>query len=118
MTKRTFFLTAAIVLSCSFGMKATSSIKQPASVPAVQAPLFAWSLVYAFGNSAISGLSWSGNYLYIASGSYTVYSSNGYGFLTPSTPVYCNAEDNANNYVQVWPTGTSNVTSFYHFQNF
>ena len=115
MTKRTFLLTAAIILSCCFSMKATSSSKLPAPVPRLQAPVFTWHFEYAFGNGPVSGLSWSGNYLYISSGSYVVYSANGYGFLTPSTPVYCNAVDNANTYVQVFIANTSNSVSYYDF---
>jgi hypothetical protein len=116
MTKRTFLLTAAIILSCCFSMKATSSFRQPAPAPGLPAPAFAWNFVYAFGNGSIGGLSWSGNYLYISSGSYVVYSANGYGFLTPSTPVYCNAVDNANTYVQVFIANTTNTVSYYDFQ--
>jgi hypothetical protein len=96
-------------------MKATS--KLPAPAPRLQAPAFTWHFEYAFGNGPVSGLSWSGNYLYISSGSYVVYSANGYGFLTPSTPVYCNAVDNANTYVQIALPGSSSV-SFYDFQEY
>ena len=117
MTKRTFLLTAAIILSCSFSMKATSSFTQPALKPGLHAPAFAWNFIYAFGNGPVPGLSWSGNYLYISSGNYVVYSAHGYAFLTPSTPVYCNAVDNANTYVQVSPTGGSGV-SYYDFQDY
>jgi len=115
MIKRTFLLTAAIILSCCFSIKATSSFSQSANAPGMHAPAFTWNFVYAFGNGAIPGLSWSGNYLYISSGSYVVYSVNGYAFLTPSTPVYCNAVDNANTYVQIFIANTSNV-SYYDFQ--
>ena len=116
MTKRNFLLTVAIMLSCGLSMKATSASKQAAPTAAVHAPAFGWNFVYAFGNGPISGLSWSGDYLYISSGNYVVYSANGYGFLTPSTPVYCNAVDNANTYVQVYQSGSSSV-SYYDFQN-
>jgi hypothetical protein len=114
MTKRTFLLTAAIIFSCGFSMKATPAFKHAVITPGLHAPAFAWNFVYAFGNGPVSGLSWSGNYLYISSGNYVVYSANGYGFLTPSTPVYCNAVDNANTYVQVYVSGSSNV-SYYDF---
>lgn len=115
MTKRTFLLTAAIILSCSFSMKATSSFRPSAPTPGLHAPAFAWNFVYAFGNGPISGLSWSGDYLYVSSGNYVVYSANGYAFLSPSNPVYCNAVDNANTYVQISETGSSGV-SYYDFQ--
>ena len=117
MTKRTFLLIAAITLSCGFNVKATASFRQSNPTPGLQAPAFTWHFIYAFGNGAVPGLSWSGNYLYISSGSYIVYSANGYGFLTPSTPVYCNAVDNANTYVQVYVSGSSNV-SYYDFQDY
>jgi hypothetical protein len=116
MTKRTFLLTAVIFFSCAFSIKATSSFKQSHIAPGMHAPAFAWNFIYAFGNGPVPGLSWSGNYLYISSGSYVVYSANGYAFLTPSTPVYCNAVDNANTYVQVFVANTSNV-SYYDFQD-
>jgi hypothetical protein len=114
MTKRTFLLIAAIILSCSLSMKATSSLRQSHHTPRLYAPAFAWNFIYAFGNGPISGLSWSGNYLYISSGTYVVYSANGYGILSPSNPVYCNAQDNANTYVQVALPGSQSV-SFYDF---
>jgi hypothetical protein len=117
MGKRKFLLTAAIILSCFISIKAISSTSQSAKVPGRYAPAFAWNFVYTFGNGPISGLSWSGNYLYISSGSYVVYSANGYAFLTPSTPVYCNAVDNANTYVQIFIANTSNV-SYYDFQEY
>jgi hypothetical protein len=116
MTKRTFLLTGIIFLSCAFSIKATSSFKQSLIAPGMHAPAFAWNFIYAFGNGPVPGLSWSGNYLYFSSGSYVVYSANGYAFLTPSTPVYCNAVDNANTYVQVFVANTSNV-SYYDFQD-
>ncbi|WP_436491233.1 hypothetical protein [Chitinophaga sp. ARDCPP14] len=116
MSKRTLLLTAAIILSCGFSMKATSALKQTVSIPGVKAPAFAWNFIYAFGNGPVSGLSWSSNYLYVSSGSYIVYSANGYGFLTPSTPVYCNAADNANTYVQVAVNG--GPVSYYDFQEY
>lgn len=115
MTKRTLLLTAAIFLSCGFSMKATSAFRQTGSIPGLHAPAFAWNFIYAFGNGPVPGLSWSGDYLYISSGSYVVYSANGYGFLTPSNPVYCSAADNASTYVQVYVGGSSNV-SYYDFQ--
>ncbi|WP_205512823.1 hypothetical protein [Longitalea arenae] len=117
MTQRTFLLTAAVILSCGFSFKATSSFSPSHTAKGTHAPAFAWNFIYAFGNGPVPGLSWSGNYLYISSGNYTVYSAHGYAFLTPSTPVYCNAVDNANTYVQVWPTGSSNV-SYYDFQEY
>jgi hypothetical protein len=98
-------------------MKATPSFKQPDLKPGLYTPAFAWNLIYAFGNGPISGLSWSGNYLYISSGTYVVYSAHGYGILTPSNPVYCNAVDNANTYVQFSLPGSSSV-SYYDFQDF
>lgn len=115
MTKRAFLLTATIILSC-FSMNATSSIK-PADLKPVYKPAFVWNFIYAFGNGPVSGLSWSGDYLYISSGTYVVYSANGYGILTPFNPVYCNAVDNANTYVQVALPGSSSV-SFYDFQDY
>lgn len=116
MIKQISRLTAAIIFCLGFSMKATSGVKIPEPAPALQPPAFAWNFVYAFGNGPISGLTWSGNYLYVTSGNYTVYSAHGYGFLTPSTPVYCNAVDNANTYVQVAPTGGSGpVVSYYDF---
>lgn len=117
MTKRTFLLTAAIILSCGFTMNATPTFSKPGPVAGLRAPAFAWNFIYAFGNGPVSGLSWSGDYLYISSGSYVVYSANGYSFLTPSTPVYCSAVDNANTYVQVAVVGSSSV-SYYDFQEF
>lgn len=110
MKKWTLFLTTAIILSCGFSMKATSASRQSG----LHVPALAWNFIYAFGNGPIPGLSWSGNYLYVSSGSYVVYSANGYGFLTPSTPVYCNAADNASTYVQVYVNGGS--VSYYDFQ--
>jgi hypothetical protein len=110
-------LSAAIILSCFFSIKAISSTSQSSKVPGMYMPAFAWNFIYAFGNGPISGLSWSGNYLYISSGSYVVYSANGYAFLTQSTPVYCNAVDNANTYVQIFIANTSNV-SYYDFQEY
>ncbi|MRG48089.1 hypothetical protein GFS24_23420 [Chitinophaga sp. SYP-B3965] len=105
---------ALLMVAITLSMNATSGIKT-----SNHAPAFAWNFIYAFGNGPVSGLSWSGNYLYISSGNYTVYSANGYGFLTPSTPVYVNAVDNANTYVQVSVTGTSGpVVSYYDFQDF
>lgn len=119
MTKRTSLLIVAIIFILGFSMKATSGVKISDPAPGLHAPAFAWNLIYAFGNGPVPGLSWSGNYLYISSGNYTVYSANGYGFLTPSTPVYVNAVDNANTYVQVSVTGTSgSVVSYYDFQDF
>jgi hypothetical protein len=115
MTRKTCLLIVAIILTCGFSIKATSSFKPVASKPVPHAPAFAWVFTYAFGNGPISGLSWSGNYLYVSSGSYTVYSAHGYAFLTPSTPVLCNAQDNANTYVQVWVTGSSSGVSYYDF---
>ncbi|WP_438939990.1 hypothetical protein [Chitinophaga hostae] len=97
-------------------MKATSAFKQSAPLPRLHAPALAWNFIYAFGNGPIPGLSWSGNYLYVSSGNYVVYSANGYGFLSPSNPVYCNAEDNANTYVQVAINGGS--VSYYDFQQY
>jgi hypothetical protein len=119
MIKRISLLTAAIIFCLGFSMKATSGVKIPEPAPALHAPAFVWNFIYAFGNGPVPGLSWSGNYLYISSGNYTVYSANGYGFLTPSTPVYCNAVDNANTYVQVAVTGGSGGgVSYYDFQDF
>jgi hypothetical protein len=115
MGKRICLFSAAIILSCFFSLKAISATSQSPKVPGMYTSAFAWKFVYAFGNGPISGLSWSGNYLYISSGSYVVYSANGYAFLTPSTPVYCNAVDNANTYVQIFIANTSNV-SYYDFQ--
>lgn len=117
MTKRTLLLTAAIMLSCGSSMKAISVFRQTGCTPGLRTPAFAWNFIYAFGNGPISGLSWSGNYLYVSSGSYVVYSANGYGFLTPSTPVYCNAVDNANTYVEVSVNG-SGSPSYYDFQEY
>ncbi|HUP10848.1 MAG TPA: hypothetical protein VM187_01505 [Niastella sp.] len=117
MTKRTFLLTATIILSCCLSMKATSSFKQADLKAGVHKPAFAWNFIYAFGNGPVSGLSWSGDYLYISSGTYVVYSANGYGILTPSNPVYCNAAANANTYVQLSLPGSSSV-SFYDFQQY
>lgn len=117
MTKRTFLLTATIMFSCCFSLKATLSFKHADLKPALYKPAFAWNFVYAFGNDPIPGLSWSGDYLYISSGTYVVYSVNGYGILTPSNPVYCNAVDNANTYVQIALPGSSSV-SFYDFQEY
>ena len=114
MTKRTFFLTVAIILSCGISMKATSSSSRSVRTPGLHAPAFTWNFVYAFGNGPIPGLSWSGDYLYISSGTYVVYSANGYGILTPFNPVYCNAVANANTYVQIALPGSSSV-SFYDF---
>lgn len=114
MKKWTFLLTAAIILSCGFSMKASSAFRQSGPTPGLHAPALAWNFIYAFGNGPIPGLSWSGNYLYVSSGSYVVYSANGYGFLTPSNPVYCNAADNASTYVQVYVNGGS--VSYYDFQ--
>jgi hypothetical protein len=98
-------------------MKATSSLKQFAPTPGLHAPAFSWNFVYAFGNGPIPGLSWSGDYLYVSSGDYVVYSANGYAILTPFNPVYCNAVDNANTYVQIALPGSSSV-SFYDFQEY
>ena len=109
-------MTAVIFFSCAFSIKATSSFKQSHIAPGMHASAFVWNFIYAFGNGPVPGLTWSGNYLYISSGSYVVYSANGYAFLTPSTPVYCNAVDNANTYVQVFVANTSNV-SYYDFQD-
>jgi hypothetical protein len=117
MIKRIALLIAVVIFSLGFSMKATSGVKIPNSAPGLHAPAFAWNFIYAFGNGAVPGLSWSGNYLYISSGNYTVYSANGYGFLTPSTPVYVNAVDNANTYVQVYVGGGSGV-SYYDFQEY
>jgi hypothetical protein len=117
MTKRSFLLIAAIMLSCGLSMKATSASKLPASTPAFHAPTGTWHFIYAFGNGAVPGLSWSGDYLYISSGNYIVYSANGYGYLTPSSPVYCSAVANANTYVQVYQSGSSAV-SYYDFQEY
>lgn len=115
MTRKSCLLIAAIILSCGLSIKATSSFKQVASKPAPYAPAFAWTFTYAFGNGPIPGLSWSGNYLYVSSGNYTVYSANGYAFLTPSSPVYCSAADNENTYVQIYVTGSHNAVSYYDF---
>lgn len=57
MTKRTCLLTAAIILSCGFSIKATSSFKQFAPTPGLHAPAFAWHFIYAFGNGPIPDLS-------------------------------------------------------------
>jgi hypothetical protein len=117
MKKWTFLLTAAIILSCGFSMKATSALRQPVPAPGVHAAAVGWNFIYAFGNGPVPGLSWSGNYLYVTSGNYVVYSANGYGFLSPSNPVYCSATDNANTYVQVYINGSgSNGVSYYDFQ--
>lgn len=118
MTKRAILLIAAITLSCSFNMKATSAFKNADPALSLKAPAFAWNFTYAFGNGPVPGLSWSGNYLYVSSGSYVVYSANGYGFLTPSTPVYCNAQDNANTYVQVAVGGGGSGVSYYDFSEY
>lgn len=118
MIKRIALLIVAIIFSLGFSMKATSGIKISDPAPRLHAPAFAWNFIYAFGNGPVPGLSWSGNYLYISSGSYTVYSANGYGFLTPSTPVYVNAVDNANTYVQVYVSGGSSGISYYDFQEY
>ncbi len=119
MTKRTFLLITAITLSCGFSMKASSAFRHSIPTPNLPAPAFAWNFIYAFGNGPVPGLSWSGNYLYVSSGSYLVYSANGYGFLTPSTPVYCNAVDNATTYVQVAINGGgAGSISYYDFQDF
>lgn len=118
MKKRTSLLIAAIVLSCVFSLHATSGLKKAGPAPALHAPAFVWSFTYAFGAGPISDLSWSGDYLYVSSGSYVVYSANGYGFLTPSTPVYCSAQDNANTYVQVAPGGGSSSVSYYDFMEY
>ncbi|MBO9202137.1 MULTISPECIES: hypothetical protein [Niastella] len=118
MKKRTFLLTAAIMLSFGASMQATPTIKRLALTPGLRASAFAWNFIYAFGNGPVPGLTWSGNYLYISSGTYVVYSpANGYAFLTPSTPVYCNAVDNANTYVQVAVIG-SNSPSYYDFMEY
>jgi len=111
MKKWTLLLTTLLILSGGSSLKATSASSTPSLL---HAPAVAWNFIYAFGNGPIPGLSWSGNYLYISSGSYVVYSANGYGFLTPSTPVYCNAADNASTYVQVYVNGGS--VSYYDFQ--
>lgn len=116
MTKKACLLITAIMISCCFSIKATSSFSQFANTPGIRTPTFAWNFVYAFGNGDIGGLSWSNNYLYISSGSYVVYSANGYAFLTPSTPVYCNAVDNANTYVQVFIANNNGTVSYYDFQ--
>lgn len=105
------------MLSCGLSIKATSSFKQFASTPGLHAPAFAWNFIYAFGNGPVPGLSWSGNYLYISSGTYVVYSANGYAFLSPSNPVYCSAVDNANTYVQFSIPGSSSV-SYYDFMEY
>lgn len=119
MTKRTCLLTAAILLSCGLSIKATSSFNQLASKPALHAPAFAWNFIYAFGNGPVPGLSWSGDYLYISSGTYVVYSANGYAFLSPSNPVYCSAVDNANTYVQFSPPGGgASTVSYYDFMEY
>ncbi|RAK36320.1 UNVERIFIED_ORG: hypothetical protein DFS12_104527 [Chitinophaga ginsengisegetis] len=117
MTQKTLLLTAAVILSCGLSMKATSAFKQTDSTPGLHTPAFAWNFIYAFGNGPVPGLSWSGNYLYVSSGNYVVYSANGYGFLSPSTPVYCNAADNANTYVEVAVSG-SGSPSYYDFQEY
>lgn len=108
---------AALILSCGLSMQATPSFRQPDRTAGLQPRAFVWNFIYAFGNGPVPGLSWSGNYLYITSGSYVVYSANGYGFLSPSNPVYCNAVDNANTYVQVAVIGT-NTPSYYDFQDY
>ena len=118
MMKRTSLLIAAIILSCGFSMKAASGLKKADPATGLHAPYFAWNFTYAFGSGPVPGLSWSGNYLYISSGSYLVYSANGYGFLTPSTPVYVNAVDNANTYVQVAETGGGTGISYYDFSEY
>ncbi|RPD42811.1 hypothetical protein [Chitinophaga barathri] len=119
MIKKTSLFVAALILSCGFSMKATSALRNPDPAPGLHAPAFAWNFIYAFGAGPVSGLSWSGDYLYISSGSYTVYSADGYGFLTPSTPVYVNAVNNANTYVQVWPSGGGAETvSYYDFMEY
>lgn len=118
MKKRTSLFIAAIILSCGVSLNATSGIKKVDPAPAVHASAFAWNFTYAFGAGPISGLSWSGDYLYVSSGSYIVYSANGYGFLTPSTPVYCSAVANANTYVQVMPSGGSSSVSYYDFMEY
>jgi hypothetical protein len=117
MSKRTLLM-AAIVLCCGFSMNATSGLKKTDPAPALHAPGFAWNFIYAFGSGPVPGLSWSGDYLYISSGSYLVYSANGYGFLTPSTPVYVSAVDNANTYVQVAETGGGTGISYYDFMEY
>lgn len=117
MTKMTLFLAAVLTLGSGFGTKATSALRQADPTPGLHAPAFAWNFVYAFGNGPIPGLSWSGNYLYISSGTYWVYSAHGYAMLTPSTPVYCNAVDNANTYVEVFEGGGSGG-SYYDFQEY
>ncbi|WP_346320961.1 hypothetical protein [Chitinophaga sp. YIM B06452] len=117
MSKRTLLI-AVILLSCGFSMNATSGLKKTDTAPALPAPNFAWNFTYAFGSGPVPGLSWSGNYLYVSSGSYTVYSANGYGFLTPSTPVYVNAVDNANTYVQVAESGGGTGISYYDFSEY
>ncbi len=117
MTKRSYLLIAAIILSCGVSLNATSASSQSVPSSNFKAPAFTWHFIYAFGNGAVPGLSWSGNYLYISSGNYIVYSANGYGYLTPSSPVYCNAADNANTYVQVYQSGSSAV-SYYDFQDY
>lgn len=117
MSKRTLLI-AVILLSCGFSMNATSGLKKTDTASALPAPNFAWNFTYAFGSGPVPGLSWSGNYLYVSSGSYTVYSANGYGFLTPSTPVYVNAVDNANTYVQVAESGGGTGISYYDFSEY
>lgn len=118
MTKRTFLLIAAIMLSCAFNMKATSASKHVNPATNLKASTRVWNFVYYGGNGPISGLTWSNDYLYVTSGDYVVYSAHGYAFLTPWTPVYCSASVNANTYVQVGPTGGgSGTVSFYDFQN-
>ncbi|TWF34966.1 hypothetical protein FHW36_110167 [Chitinophaga polysaccharea] len=117
MKRMTSFLFATLILVGTFNLKAVCASRQPVFAPGLQASALSWNFIYAFGNGPVPGLSWSGNYLYITTGSYVVYSANGYAFLTPSTPVYCNAEDNANTYVQVFVSGSSNV-SYYDFQSY
>ncbi len=63
---------AAIVLCCGLSMNATSGLKKADPAPALHAPGFAWNFIYAFGSGPSPGLSWSGDYLYISSGSYLV----------------------------------------------
>lgn len=118
MTKRTFLPIVAIMLSCTLSIQANSAQRQANLTTTVQAPARVWNFVYYGGNGPIPGLTWSGDYLYIASGDYVVYSAHGYAFLTPSTPVYCSAAVNANTYIQVGPIGGgSGTVSFYDFQN-
>ena len=118
MLKRSSLLIAAILISCCFCMKATSGLKKTDPAPGLHAPYFAWNFIYAFGSGPVPGLSWSGDYLYVSSGSYTVYSANGYGFLTPFNPVYVNAVDNANTYVQVAEGGGGSGISYYDFMEY